>query len=363
MGSPPIGEGAFELHVSLHGTKSENALQVILPPAYAQLRIDKLLDSVFPEDEEGRSYIEGMLDVRENPDLPDIYAALLEVFAEWRTDRCALKFFEDHGPETELSDLALERLSLPSSGNQDHSRYPVLNLVIQQKYPALDYIVAKRYWEDKGTLIEWLQSLTLLYFLDKHEFEFSVTPPTEIERRLLTIAEALQARNFIVPSEKTGVFAITKHGRQFIGNQLAETESYIDRFDIFKDVDYDIDTGSVEFGSGRGEDLRVQIFITEGLDPVRVVFLLRLYDGTVDEFISTWSQRIHDEKFYDEILEPVMDHPRVDEGLIGRVIESGYSHTDERREEAREILLSREILQRVAAKQDTSSDREEQNEC
>jgi hypothetical protein len=33
--------------------------------------------------------------------------------------------------------------------------------------------------------------------------------------------------------------------------------------------------------------LRVQIFIAEGLDPVRTVFLLRLYDGTLDEFAST----------------------------------------------------------------------------
>ena len=80
---------------------------------------------------------------------------------------------------------------------------------------------------------------------------------------------------------------ITPAGRRFIGALLSETEACIDRFDVFKDVLWDSDTGSAEFDTGYGEDLRVQIFIAEGLDPARTVFLLRLYDGTLDEFAST----------------------------------------------------------------------------
>ena len=218
---------------------------------------------------------------------------------------------------------------------------------MEQEYLVLDHAVEEGYWEEKAKLIEWLQSLTLLYFLDKHEFQLSATPSTEVDRRLLTIAESLRAREIIFPSEATGNFHITEHGRQLIGGQIAETESYIDRYDIFKDVDYDVDAGRMEYDSGRGEDLRVQVFIAEGLDPVRVVFLLRLYDGSVDQFVSSWRQRIHDKKFYDEILEPAMNYHRVDEGLLQRIIENGFAHIDEQEEEDRESLSRQQILRRV----------------
>ena len=326
-------------------------MQVLLPPGYTGLCIGELLESVFPDGEEGWSHVEGTFDLRENPDLPDIYDALLDVFDEWRMDRCALTFFENHGPEVELSDPVVEHVRLRKPAKQDESGYSVLDLVMEQTYPAVDHAVDEGYWEDKEKLLEWLQSLTLLYFLEKHEFKLPATPETEIDLQLLPIAEVLQGRHIVAPCEETGYFDITERGRQFIGGQIAETESYIDRFDVFKDVACDVGAGLVEFDSGSGEDLRVQVFIDEGLDPVRVVFLLRLYDGTLDECISSWRRLIHDVRFYDEILEPVMNHDRVDEGFIGRIVESGYAYVEEREEVAREEMSRREILERVRREQ------------
>ena len=58
---------------------------------------------------------------------------------------------------------------------------------------------------------------------------------------------------------------------------VVEAESYIDRFDLFSDTLLEPDE-EVEFGTGVGEDLRVQVYGSEGVDPVRAVFLLLLYD-------------------------------------------------------------------------------------
>ena len=356
---PEIEGGPFELRVHLRGMRPEDALEVLLPMECARLRIGELLDRVFPDDEAGRSNVEEMFDVRQNPDLPEIYDALLDAVYDWRTGRCVLKFSFEDSAEVKLSDATVKSLRTRPSAQGDRPGYPVLSLVLEQEYPSVDYIVEEGYWEDRGELIEWLQCSTLLYFLDKHEFGLPVTPATEIDRQLLAIAEGLLTKHIIALTDDTGCFAITDPGRSFIGNQIAETESYIDRYDIFKDVDYDEDSGSVEFGTGRGEDVRVQVFIAEGLDPIRVVFLLRLYDGTVDQFSSRWRQLIHEVGFYDEILQPVMDYHRVEEDLISWIIESGNAKMDEQEQQARENRSRQEILKRVRATESLSSDRKE----
>ena len=326
-------------------------MEVVLPAEYAGLRIGELLEVVFPEDEEGRSHVEEMFDLRENPDLPEIYGALLEVLSRWRLGDYCLKISLADDTVLELSDPTVGFLRPPEPQGSGHPSYPVLNLQIEREFPTLDHAVQEGYWEDKATLMGWLQSLTLLYFLDNHEFKLSPNPSTETDRRLLSLADDLMEGRIILPAEGTGCFQITENGRRFLGSQIAETESYIDRYDLFKDVAYDEEAGTVEFGSGRGEDLRVQIYIDEGLDPARTVFLLRMYDGSLDEFTSNWpgnwQGRIHDESFYNEILEPVMDHYRVEDGLIGRIIESGFVHLEEEMEEQRENRSNQQVLQKV----------------
>jgi hypothetical protein len=348
-------EGPFELRVSLGDMRPEDALRVILPPEQAGLRVWELLDSTFSGDPESRSRVEETFDLRDNPDLPEIYAALLHVFDSRRMGRCVLDCFANRRTRVADSALVVDHLDARRTGEGDGPAHPVLDLVIEQKYHALDYAVAQGYWDSSADLLEWLRPLTLLYFLDKHEFRLPAAPAEENDQDLLAIAGTLQAKGLIAPlegtgeetGEETGTFAITELGRRTIGSMMAETESYIDRFDVFKDTAYDADAESVEFDKGRGEDLRVQIFIAEGLDPVRVVFLLRLYDGTLDEFAGSWPRLVHNADFFEGILEPVVDRDSVDEALIDRIIESGYAYVEEREEAARELRSQREILERM----------------
>ena len=332
------------LRAHLRGMRPEDVLEVVLPAEYAGLRIGELLEVVFPEDEEARSDLEEMFDLRENPDLPDIYGELLEVMSRWRLGDYRLNISVANDTVVELSDPTVGLLRPPKPQGPGHPSYPVLDLEMEQEFPVLDHAVQEGYWENNATLMEWLQPLTLLYFLDKHEFRLPPNPTAETDQRLLTFAEGLVEDRIIVPSEETGGFRITENGRRFLGNQIAETEYYIDRYDLFKDVAYDEEGGTVEFGTGRGEDLRVQIYINEGLDAVRTIFLLRLYDGSLDEFTGTWQGRIHDESFYNEILEPVMDYERVEDDLIGQIIESGFAKMEEEMAEQREHRTNQQIL-------------------
>ena len=342
---------AWELQISLAGMRPEDALRVLLPPEYAALRVRELVETMFPDDEPGRSLVEARFDLQENPDLPEIYSVLLDAFSQWRLGHCSLKLTGELSGRTriEMADPVAQHLKHTAGRPEQGPAVPALVMTVEQKYHALDYTVEKGGWDSREKLLEWLQSLTLLYFMDKHEYPLPVSPTAEIDRRLLTIAAVLSTQGIIAASPEPGVFCITEAGRSTIGRLIAETESYIARFDIFKDVAYDQDAGVVEFDTGRGEDLRVAVFVAEGLDPLRVVFLLRLYDGTFFEFLPTWRKLIHNTDFFEEILEPVVNHCQVDESLMGWIIESGYAYLEEREDLVREQRSHSEILERLRA--------------
>ena len=166
------------------------------------------------------------------------------------------------------------------------------------------------------------------------------------EGELLPILAGLQDKEFVAASDVSGMYVITREGRQLLGDMIVETESYIDRYDVFKDVAYDSDGQAVEFGTGRGDDLRVQVYDSEGLDPIRTVFLLRMYDGTLDAYAEVWRERIHEDGFFTEILLPVLDYDRADDAL-DLIMDSGFAYMEEQSEKAREDTSQQEVLRRM----------------
>ncbi len=163
------GNSPLVLQVSLAGMRPEDALRVLLPPDYAALRVVELVEAVFPEDEEQRSLVEAMFDLRENPDLPEIYSVLLDAISQWRLGHCTLKFSGTNGTQIELSDPVAQHLKSPEVRPENGPSGPTLAMTIEQEYHALDHAVERGCWESREKLLEWLQSLTLLYYLDKHE--------------------------------------------------------------------------------------------------------------------------------------------------------------------------------------------------
>ena len=338
---------SFEFRLSLTGMDPADDLVIVLPSEYAEHSGAWLLDRVFPEDEQLRNGIVSMLDVRANPDLPDIYTVIVDAVEGWRKGLWDLSVSTDGGDGLDLAGLVYPHLQQPFRGPESPGShpYPHLHLRVSQNYHALDYAVREGLWPSKDELLGWLRELTALYFIDNFDCALPVIPPCG--QRLAPGVAGLQTKGLIAPSEETGTFEISDDGRRFIGRLLSETESYIDLYDHFKDVDFDDEAQEVGFDRGRGVDLRVQAYQTEGLDPIRTVFLLRLYDGSLNTFADEWQGRIADENFFDDILEPVVNRYYVDDSLTGRIVESGYSYLDERHEQARQLANDRNIMWRV----------------
>ena len=337
----------FELRVSLAGMDPADDLHLVLPSDYAEDSIGRLLDRVFPEDEQTRANVESMFDVRANPDLPDIYAVIADAVRGWRTGLWELSISTDGADRLDPAGPVYSCLQRPCPVQEDPSvcSRPKLHLRVEQQYHALEYAVREGFWPSKQGLLGWLQELTVLYFIDK--FECRLPAVSSGDQSPTPGVAGLQSNGLIAPSEETSAFVITEEGRGFIGRLLSETEANIDLYDHFKDVYFDDEAEDVCFGRGRGVDLRAQVYKTEGMDPIRTVFLLRLYDGSLDAFAGRWTGLIDDESFFDEVLEPVVNRHYVADALIGRIVESGYSYLEERREQAQQLASERRIMRRV----------------
>ncbi|MCH7735938.1 MAG: hypothetical protein IH872_00900 [Chloroflexi bacterium] len=340
----------FILQVSLGEMSLEDAFWVELGPEYVNFRLSEFLDIVFPRNKRQQAKFRSTLDVKENPDLPEMYAALLEIFDEWRSGKCSLQFFANLGPEIKLTDRLDDHLSLMRSAEHLIEETPLLDLVIEQKIDVLDYLTTAGYFKNKQTTMEFMQGNMLMYFLEKHNYKLSIAPIDDIDKKLSPIARKLHSVNLIAPSELDQIFEISEEGREAIGRTIAETESYINQYDVFKDVYYDSGSGAIEFNTGRGQDLRVQIYEYEEVDPVRVVFLLRLYDGTFDEVLATWRDSIHSEEYFGEVLSPVVNAERIDEDMVDLVIEAGYNFSELRSDTSVEVETQEELLRRIEKK-------------
>ena len=228
-----------------------------------------------------------------------------------------------------------------------------LFLRLEQQYRALEYAVRHGFWPDRWALLDWMRSLTALYFLDKHEFTLHPGSLPEPAFALRDALASLDSQGLIAatpaddrplpPGEGQGEgvpsgaapYAITPLGRRFIAGLLTETESLIDQYDHYKDTVVDLDGETAEFNTGRGADLRVEAFLAEGLNPVRAVFLLRLYDGAFDHRLRDWQDAIEGDEFYEGILEPVVNRDGATPEAMELVIESGLSWLEEQQEQAR----------------------------
>ena len=188
----------LEVQISLDDSGLEDAFRLTLPPHISRLIVGDMLNEVFSEDETQQDDVLASMDLTANPDLPEIYEDLLDVFGQWRVGDCTLRFFANHGPEVDLFHPISDHLSM-SRVDANAEAKPLLDLVIERRYEVM-----ARFEEEGGdaeALFEWFRGLILLYFVDKHEFRLSVAPEEGADRELLPIADGLRTRGLIVAAE------------------------------------------------------------------------------------------------------------------------------------------------------------------
>ncbi|MEB3203223.1 MAG: hypothetical protein VKP57_00840 [Candidatus Sericytochromatia bacterium] len=126
-----------------------------------------------------------------------------------------------------------------------------------------------------------MQAYALMGLVWAARAEGLVLPADKVDRLgdLLLLAER---RDLLRHEPSRHRFVLTETGSRMAAGLAHEAEDLVHRFDMFADVT-GLSGGSVRFGAGHGEDLRIPMWERAGIEPFRARFVLGLLDGEVTE--------------------------------------------------------------------------------
>ena len=263
-----------------------------LPDDLSPLSLRELFNQVFPSDPSLQQPLLQRLDVNGNPDLPDMYDDLVEIFIREELGLCTVDTYVNHG--LKLDDSATIGQQLTTNDTP-----PVLDLVLEQRFSAIDYAVRRGDFADQEQALGWMCSRALLYFIGALDYVLPTEPVDDADTALLPIAQSLVEKGVIQRPADSGPFEITELGMEAIHEMTAEAENVIERYEVFGDVLYDPETGECDFDTGVGIDLRIPVYEAEALSAVRAVLYVELCDGEFARMDDDWRVEIHDREFFE----------------------------------------------------------------
>ena len=323
----PDSDSWFILQITLGEMPIEDGFWIGLPDDLSRLSLRELFNRVFPTDPSLQQPFLQWLDVSGNPDLPDMYHALVEIFLREELGLCNVETHVNHGPKLDDTAVVSQHLSMTDTP-------PVLDLVLEQRFSAIDYAVGRGDFADQDEVLAWMRSRVLLYFLDAPDYVLLTEPVDDTDVVLLPIAQSLVEEGLIERPAEPGPFKITELGHEAINEMKAEVENVLERYEVFGDVLYDPETGECVFGTGVGIDLRIPVYEVEAIGPVRAVLFVELCDGEIARMSDDWRTAIHDREFFDALLLPVVERPLVDDEDIDAIIDAGFAFMDQQAQEA-----------------------------
>ena len=322
-----IADSEFVLRITLGDMPIEDGFWMGLPDDLSSLSLQELFRRVFPSDPSLQQPFLQRLDVKGNPDLPEMYDALVEVFIREELDLCTVDTYVNHGPK--LEDSAVVSRHLTKSDGP-----PVLDLVLEQRFSAIDYAVRREDFRDAGEALTWMRSRVVLYIIGALDYVLLTEPVDGADAALLPLAETLVDEGLLECPADSGPFEVTELGVEAIHGMTAEAENVIERYEVFADVLCDPESGECDFGTGAGNDLRIPVYEAEGLSPVRAVLLVDLCDGDLVRMDDDWRLAIQDREFFEALLLPVVERPLVGAEDLDAIIDAGFAYMEQQTHEA-----------------------------
>ena len=319
LGFPPVsGENdtSLVLRITLGDMELLDGFYISLPEDAAGISIEDMLAKyVLPEGEEGRTAIKKNLALDPNPDLLEIYDNLIWIYEQAEAGDFTISYHINNGasdiPPSDPVSLHQQTCET-DSGNLYH----LLDLVLEV-YDNIDPFSGMTD-EQKEAMIRDFESLIVLYLMDR----FGYQPETQKTDRLSSILQYLSSEEIgLIHFEE--IWSITSAGYEFLGRIIDEVEFYIDNYDIFGDV-Y-IKGTDIIFGTDHGENLIVPVFMREGIDPYKALFIAALYLGNLDDLIADLTTT-PTEHLFRELFSLIPHSPTAEEigaELLDRIIREG----------------------------------------
>ena len=311
-----LTQTGISLAVMTNHYPPDTAFTVVVDPSCLSGTVGEFfLDHLCPADWNDRQSVAAELDVKANPDLPECYGVLTTIADQWRAGLVCVEMLA--GPD----------LGEPVLPDDPAAQYvddrDCLELMVISEHRPVEWAVQQGYADDADIVWAWLQSMAALYMVDRHGAYVPHPDALAADDPMLWLVQGLHRRQALLWADD-GKVEVGPAGREVIVANLAETERLIDDFNRYCDVRWNRDREEAEFGTGGGADLRVPVMQQYGVDPLRSVFLLRLYDGSLGELAGDWRTAVaHDT--LTSLLDPVVNRemPEPPLAILSAIIADG----------------------------------------
>jgi hypothetical protein len=352
IGFPPIDDEdsvPLVIRITLGDMDLLDAFYITLPADASSLSIEAAIRKhVLCENEEDRDKVRRKLSRDPNPDLLDIYDALLYLYQQAEAGEVILSFHINNG----ASDI---QKADPVSLHQQHCSYfgklnrfySLLDLVLEV-YDNLDPL-SELTDERKDAMLEDFRRIFVLYLMDGFSYQPANAAKDEVSEHLSSVLEYMVSEDSGLISVN-GEYIISPRGYDLLNSIINEAEFYIDNYDIFGDV-YVNGAGEIRFNTGYGSNLVVPVFLRCGIDPYRALFVAALYLGNMD-YLASDLDMLFSETPFRELFSLIAHSPKEEDfgtELLDRIIQEGSLKVQEQR--LREARLKRvERIQRRISK-------------
>ncbi len=238
-------------------------------------------------------------DIRVNPDLPDILDSLRALFKEQREGLVEIRYYRN-GAEESIDPNGRLRDYL-NGVEIKGQKYNLIDLILEVK-EAFDPLKGIPPSEREDFLLS-LRSAYLLYKLSKSDLTLD-----GVSDRIRPIVNNLIENGLVEVVD--GRCTPTPEGQEAIELLFEEASYYIDRYEIFGDVEFEGD--EIRFNTGNGVNLIVRAMERDGLSPQRAFFILSIYFGHLDD-LENWQDEIFSEDLLRGIFWDIFHSPSTDE--------------------------------------------------
>jgi hypothetical protein len=356
MGFPPIDtEGGIPLviRITLGDMDLLDAFYIALPAHAASLSVEAAIRKhVLCENEEDRNKVRQKLSRDPNPDLLDIYDALLYLYQQAEAGEITISYHINNGASDirETDPVSLHQQHC-SNGGKFNRFYSLLDLVLEV-YDNLDPFSGLTD-EQKDAMLGDFRRIFALYLMDRFSYQSpnAPTPQCPISPTLSSALECMASEDLLIRVH--GEYTISPRGYDLLNGIINEAEFYIDNYDIFGDV-YVNGAGEIRFNTGYGSNLIVPVFSRVGIDPYRALFVAALYLGNMD-YLASGLDMLFSEAPFSDLFSLIVHSPKekdVGTELLDRIIQEGSLKVQE--QQLREARLKRvERIQRHISEVDS----------
>lgn len=350
LGFPPIYDESpipLVVRITIGDMGLLDGFYLPLPASADRFSIEDMLKRyVLCENQEDRLHLKERLSMDPNPDLIDIYDALLEIYSRVESKKATISYHINNG-NSNISPSDPVSAHLQSFVTDDSQMsYRLLDLVLEIYDEADPFSGLTE--EQKSAMLREFRGYLTLYFIDRFGYQpklDEVSP--ELAERFDALLRYLSSEDMIHIEDKARL-TITYKGYDLLKDIINEAEFYIDNYDIFGDV-YVKRFKEIRFNTGCGNNLIVPVLLRDGLSPYRVLFICALYLGNMDELAFDPHRLFSDEPFR-ELFSLIVNSPTEEEigaRLLDRIIREGKERIEEQRKRFARLERVSAIMRRI----------------